>query len=56
MPAADYFLCGVEVLKENWRRYDTAHARARLQPKSPIVGFMRPFVTAHALKVGGEEQ
>jgi len=54
-PAADYFMRAVEVVKENKQRYEAAQAQALMQPKSPMSGFMRSFVTSRVIKAGGED-
>jgi hypothetical protein len=55
-PTGDYFMRAVEVEKENKQRYEAAQAQALMQPKSPMAGFMRSFVTSHVFKAGGEDE
>jgi SpoVK/Ycf46/Vps4 family AAA+-type ATPase len=55
-PTGDYFMCAVEVVKENKQPYETAQAQALLQPKSPKAGFMRTFYTSHVFKAGGQDE
>ena len=38
----------VEAVKENKQRYEAAEAQALMQPKSPMAGFMRSFVSSQA--------
>ena len=45
LPTTDYFMRAVEAVKENKRHYAAAEARALLQPKSPMAGLMRSFVS-----------
>ena len=55
-PTTDYFMRAVEVVKENKRHYEAAQAQALMQPKSPMAGFMRSFVTSHVFKAAGEDE
>jgi len=54
-PTSDYFMRAVEVVRENKQRYETAQAQALLQPKSPMAGFMRSFVTSRIIKAGSDD-
>jgi hypothetical protein len=55
-PTSDYFMCAVEVVKDNKQLYEAAQAQALLQPKSPMAGFMRSFVTSQVCKAGSEDE
>jgi transitional endoplasmic reticulum ATPase len=55
-PTSDYFLRAVEVVKENKQRYEAAQVQALMQPKSPMAGFMRSFVTSQVFKAGSEDE
>ena len=50
LPKTDYFMRAVEAVKKNKQHYATAEAQAFLQPKSPMAGFMRSFVTSQVFK------
>jgi len=52
----DYFMRAVEVVKENKRHYEAAQAQVLMQPKSPMAGFMRSFVTSQVFKAGAEDE
>jgi ATP-dependent 26S proteasome regulatory subunit len=51
----DYFMRAVEAVKENKQHYAAAEAQALLQPKSPMAGFMRSFVTSTAFNPGSDD-
>ena len=44
------------MVKENKQRYEAAQAQALLQPKPPMAGFMRSFVTSHMFKAGSDDE
>jgi transitional endoplasmic reticulum ATPase len=46
----DYFLRGVDAVKENKRHYEAAEAQALLRSQSALPGFVRSFVTSHVFK------
>ena len=48
LPTADYFMRAVEAVKENKQHYAAAEAQNFLQPKSPMTGFLRSFVSSQA--------
>src|SRR6267378_3973311 len=50
-PTTEYFLRAVTTVQENKQHYVAAEAQALMQPKSPMAGFMRSFVTSRAFKV-----
>jgi transitional endoplasmic reticulum ATPase len=50
----EYFLRAITAVNENKKHYAAAEAQALLQPKSPMAGFMRSFVTARMFK--GEDK
>lgn len=54
-PITEYFLRAVAAVNENKKHYAAAEARALLQPKSPMAGFMRTFVTSGSFTSGDEE-
>ena len=49
-PTTQYFLRAVKTGKENKAHYAAVEAQALLQPKSPMAGFMRSFVTSRVFK------
>jgi len=55
-PTTEYFVRAVTTVQENKQHYATAEAQALMQPKSPMAGFMRSFVTSHAFKVSQDEE
>ncbi|HWX19690.1 MAG TPA: ATP-binding protein [Candidatus Binatia bacterium] len=55
LPTTDYFMRAVEAVKENKQHYAAAEAQALLQPKSPMAGFMRSFVTSHVINQGSDD-
>ena len=52
----DYFMRAVEAVKENKQHYAAAEAQAVMQPKSPLAGFMRSFVTSTAVGRGSDDE
>ena len=42
----DYFLCGVEAVKENKQHYEAAEAHLQLRPQPSMGRFMRSFMRA----------
>jgi ATP-dependent 26S proteasome regulatory subunit len=53
-PIIDYFLRAVHTVKENKQHYAAAEAKALLQPKSPMAGFMS-FVSSRAFQRSQED-
>jgi ATP-dependent 26S proteasome regulatory subunit len=55
-PSTEYFLRAITTVKENKQHYAAAEAQALMQPKSPMAGFMRSFVTSRVIKQGQEDE
>jgi len=55
-PTTEYFLRAVTTVKENKQHYAAAEAQALMQPKSPMAGFMRSFVTSRVFKQGQDDE
>ncbi len=56
MPTTQYFMRAIEAVKENKQHYAAAEAQALMQPKSPMAGFMRSFVTSQSFKVSPDDE
>ena len=56
MPTTQYFMRTIEAVKGNKQHYVATEAQALLQPKSPMAGFMRSFVTSQGFKIGGDDE
>jgi len=54
-PITEYFLRAITTVKENKEHYAAAEAQALVQPKSPMAGFVRSFVTSHMFKVQDDD-
>jgi len=54
-PATEYFLRAVTAVNENKQHYAAAQAQALLQPKSPMAGLMRSFVS-HNFQVSSDDE
>jgi transitional endoplasmic reticulum ATPase len=54
-PVTQYFLRAVAAVNENKKHYATAEAKALLQPKSPMSGFMHSLMTSRMFRQGEEE-
>jgi len=54
-PLTEYFLRAITTVKENKEHYAAAEAQALLQPKSPMSGFVRSFVTSRAFAQGEDD-
>jgi transitional endoplasmic reticulum ATPase len=54
-PTTEYFLRAVTTVQENKQHYATAEAQALMQPKSPMAGFMRSFVTSRTFKASEDD-
>jgi hypothetical protein len=55
-PTTDYFMRAAEAVKENKEHYAAAEAAALLEPKSPMAGFMRSFVTSGVFSRGSDDE
>ena len=55
-PLTEYFLRAIMAVQENKQHYATAEAQALMQPKMPLGGFMRSFVTTRMFGPGGDEE
>jgi ATP-dependent 26S proteasome regulatory subunit len=55
-PTTEYFMRAIEAVKQNKQHYAAAQNQALLQPKSPMAGFVRSFVTSQAFKPGEEDE
>ena len=49
-PLTEYFLRATTAVRANKQQYAAAEAKALLNPKSPMAGFMRSFATSRAAK------
>jgi hypothetical protein len=54
-PTTEYFLRAITSVQENKQHYAAAEAQLLLQPKSPMGGFMRSFVTSRVFKGGNDD-
>jgi ATP-dependent 26S proteasome regulatory subunit len=55
-PTTEYFLRAITTVKENKEHYAAAEAQALMQPKTPMAGLMRSFVTSRAFKKGQDDE
>jgi len=55
-PLTEYFLQAIKAVQENKERYATAEAQALTQPKSPLDGLMRSFVTTQMFSANQEDE
>jgi len=55
-PTTEYFLRAITTVKENKQHYAAAEAQALMQPKAPMAGFMRSFVTSRVFKQGQDDE
>jgi transitional endoplasmic reticulum ATPase len=55
-PTTEYFLRAVTTVQENKQHYAAAEAQALMQPKSPMAGFMRSFVTSRTFKASEDDE
>ncbi len=54
-PVTEYFQRAIIAVSENKKHYAEAEAQALLQPKSPMAGLMRSFVTSRVLRQGAND-